>query len=249
MHRICLPLLGAMLLLAGCDKDAQSIETREERDPSVSAGQAYMDEGKWDEAIGEFKKALDNEPRMARPHLQLATIYHNYKLNYVYALYHYDRYLELRPDTEKADMINEQKLNVVKALAGTLINNSKEVKQVVQERNNLIKENADLKRQLASLQQTQGAAATPSTGSTRTAVTSIPKTVPPATPTTTATGATTVQHQIHHVVSGETLTKIASKYYGDSGKWDIIFEANRDTMRSAGDLKVGQTLVIPAIGN
>jgi tetratricopeptide (TPR) repeat protein len=240
-----------MLLLAGCDKDAQSIEAREERDPSVGAGQTYMDEGKWDEAITEFKNALDNEPRMARPHLQLATIYHNYKLNYIYALYHYDRYLELRPDAEKADMINEQKLNVVKALAGTLINNSKEVKQVVQERNNLIKENADLKRQLASLQQPQKTATASAAGTTRTVAASVPNTVKPATTTTAAAApaSTTARHQIHYVVSGETLTKIANKYYGDSGKWDIIYEANRDTMRSAGDLKVGQTLVIPAIGN
>ena len=73
----------------------------------------------------------------------------------------------------------------------------------------------------------------------------MPKTAKPAQPK--ASGAAT--HQIYHVVSGDTLTKIANKFYEDPGEWDVIFEANRDTMKNSNDLKVGQTLVIPAIGN
>jgi nucleoid-associated protein YgaU len=58
----------------------------------------------------------------------------------------------------------------------------------------------------------------------------------------------TQKHQIYHVVGGDTLTKISTKFYSDPGKWDIIYEANKEMMRSPGDLRVGQTIVIQAIG-
>jgi nucleoid-associated protein YgaU len=182
---------------------------------------------------------------MATPHLQLATIYHNYKLNYIAAIYHYDRYLELRPDAEKTDFINDQKLKVAQALANTLINNSPEVKKVVQERNQLIKENQDLKRQLANALSGQKPVveSTPS----QTATATIPKSAKPV--EKQSASAVSGTHQVYHVVGGDTLTKIATRFYGDSSKWDVIFEANKDTMRSAGDLKVGQTIIIPALGN
>lgn len=240
-----IPMLLAAFMLTGCGKGAKSLEAREESDPNIAAGQAYMEEGKYDEAIAEFKKVLDTEPLMARPHLDLATIYQNNKLNYIHAIYHYDRYLELRPDSEKTEFINEQKLKVAQALANTLINNSKEVKQVVQERNSLLQQNNELKRQLASAQQNPQPAAT-----TPPAMKTVTQTVPKSAPQMPATQPDmSGKHQIYHVVSGDNLTKIATKFYGDGGKWDIILDANKDTLGSPRDLKVGQTLVIPAVGN
>ncbi|VGO12864.1 hypothetical protein PDESU_01418 [Pontiella desulfatans] len=251
MQKSFLPLLAAVVVLAGCEKDNQSIEAREERDPSVSAGQTYMDEGDYEKAITEFKKALDNEPRMARPHLELATIYQNYQLNPIHAIYHYDRYLELRPDSEKTAFINEQKQKVFNKFAESLINSVPQVKQVMQERNQLIQQNTELKRQLATALNTQKATSAPAPGTKQTATQTIPKTAKPVAQATAPSPATSAsgKHQIYHVVAGDTLSKIANKFYQDSGKWDVIFEANRDTMRTAGDLKVGQTIVIPAIGN
>jgi tetratricopeptide (TPR) repeat protein len=241
MRKIYLSLFVALLALTGCEKDAQSIEDREERDPLVKSGQEYMDEGKWDEAIAAFRKALDNEPLMARPNLQLATIYHNYKINYIHAIYHYDRYLELRPDAEKTEFINEQKLKVAQALANTLINNSPEVKKVVQDRNQLIQQNQELNRQLAAALNGQKTAATSTPVKQQTATQAIPKSAKPE-------ARQTAGHRIYHVAAGDNLTKIAQKFYG-TDDWEPIFEANKDTLRSPGDLKVGQTIVIPTPGN
>lgn len=240
MRTIYLPLLAALLTLTGCDKDAQSIEAREERDPLVNSGQAFMDEQNWDKAISAFTQALENEPTMARPHIDLALIYQQHRINYIHAIYHYDRYLELRPDSEKAEFINEQKLKVAQALANTLINNSPEVKKVVQERNQLAQENSELKRQLtlALKEKTSDPVAeTKSTTVTRT----VPKSAQsePVKQTTAQTG-----HKIYNVKAGDNLTKIAQEFYG-TGDWEPIFEANKDMMRSPGDLRVGQTLVIP----
>lgn len=239
-------MLAAVLALTGCGKDAKSLEAREESDPNIAAGQAYMEEGKYDEAIAEFKKVLDTEPLMARPHLDLATIYQNNKINYIYAIYHYDRYLELRPGSEKTEFIEEQKLKVARALANTLINNSKEVKQVVQERNSLIQQNKELKRQLSAALDKKSTATPEATAPEKTVTQTVPKTATPAPKSQPDMGG---KHQIYHVVSGDNLTKIATKFYGDGSKWDIILNANKDTLGGPRDLKVGQTLVIPAVGN
>ena len=52
----------------------------------------------------------------------------------------------------------------------------------------------------------------------------------------------------HHTVeSGETLGKIAKKYYGDSGKYNAIYEANRDKLKSADLIHPGDELVIPKL--
>ncbi|NBC16612.1 MAG: LysM peptidoglycan-binding domain-containing protein [Bacteroidetes bacterium] len=53
-------------------------------------------------------------------------------------------------------------------------------------------------------------------------------------------------HYHEHVVeSGDTLGGIAKTYYGASGKYMQIFEANRDQLDNPDLIKVGQTLTIP----
>ena len=47
------------------------------------------------------------------------------------------------------------------------------------------------------------------------------------------------------VKAGDTLSMIAEKVYGDAAKYEVIFEANKDILKSANDIKVGQELKIP----
>jgi nucleoid-associated protein YgaU len=47
------------------------------------------------------------------------------------------------------------------------------------------------------------------------------------------------------VVEGDTLTKISRKFYGTSGKWQDILNANRGTVKDENSLVVGSTLKIP----
>ncbi len=237
MRLIYLPLCIAALMLCGCNKDTQGLDEKEERNPLVKQGYDYMEIKDWNKAETAFKQALENNPGMARPHLDLALIYQQYKVNYINAIYHYDRYLELRPDAEKAVMIRERKAKVEEALAVHYINQSKDVKQVVDQYNRLQQENAELKRQLAALRTSPPAltATQPKVGPQKSVTETVPKTVVPADKTT---------HQIYTVVAGDTLTGIAKKFYGDDD-YEPIYQANKDRMKSRGDLRVGQTLIIP----
>ena len=47
------------------------------------------------------------------------------------------------------------------------------------------------------------------------------------------------------VVAGDTLSGIASKYYGDANRWPIIFEANRHQLQDPDHIFPGQVLRIP----
>jgi nucleoid-associated protein YgaU len=49
----------------------------------------------------------------------------------------------------------------------------------------------------------------------------------------------------HVVREGETLSEIAKAYFGSSGKWELIWNANRDRMAGPDRLSVGTTLLIP----
>jgi nucleoid-associated protein YgaU len=53
------------------------------------------------------------------------------------------------------------------------------------------------------------------------------------------------QSTFHEVQSGESLSKIAKKYYGDPMKYMDIFEANKPMLSDPDKIFVGQTLRIP----
>ena len=53
--------------------------------------------------------------------------------------------------------------------------------------------------------------------------------------------------QYHDVVSGDTLSAIAKKYYGDASKYPAIFEANKPMLSDPNKIYPGQKLRIPAL--
>jgi hypothetical protein len=54
-----------------------------------------------------------------------------------------------------------------------------------------------------------------------------------------------VPPRIYEVVGGDTLSKIAKKFYGDANKYGKIFDANRDQLKDPDKIRVGQKLKIP----
>lgn len=59
-----------------------------------------------------------------------------------------------------------------------------------------------------------------------------------------AAGAATAG-QTYTVKSGDTLRKIAQRFYGDEMKWHAIRDANRDQLPNPDNIQVGQRLTIP----
>lgn len=53
--------------------------------------------------------------------------------------------------------------------------------------------------------------------------------------------------QFHEVVSGDNLSKIAKKFYGDANKYPVIFEANKPMLTHPDKIYPGQVLRIPPL--
>ena len=53
--------------------------------------------------------------------------------------------------------------------------------------------------------------------------------------------------QTYTVVSGDSLSKIAKHFYGDSAKWKSIWEANKSAIKNPDLVQIGQVLTIPKL--
>jgi hypothetical protein len=55
----------------------------------------------------------------------------------------------------------------------------------------------------------------------------------------------TVPPRIYEVVAGDTLSKIAKRFYGNANDYMKIFEANKDQLKDPDKIRVGQELKVP----
>ncbi|MDD4735963.1 MAG: LysM peptidoglycan-binding domain-containing protein [Kiritimatiellae bacterium] len=232
----------SVVTLTGCGRDAASLDKQEENDPALRRARVRKKAQDIDGAIDLYNKALDRKPQLARAHLEVGLLYDSYKEDYNRAIYHYQRYLELRPDSEKEqliqDLIRRARLSYAVSLPDTPPGAIEEIAE-------LRKENASLKARLAELVRVQGdsaATAVVESAAPRAAtlephrqeVSPAPKPAPAQPPVRT-----------YRVQKGDTLSSISGKMYNDSNAWRKIYDANRNSMKSPSSLTVGQTLIIP----
>ena len=62
----------------------------------------------------------------------------------------------------------------------------------------------------------------------------------------TAPAVESSAEQTYTVARGDSLSKIAKKFYGNSNQWRPIFDANRDQLDNPDLIQPGQVLKIPA---
>ena len=112
-----------------------------------------------------------------------------------------------------------------------------QVRQAQDETSRLAAENSELRTRLA-LQSTAPGSNKPSpTRPGQAQSLGAPTLVPTPTPTPAP--------KTYVVVEGDTLSRIAKKFYGSSARWEDILKANRDVMKDEKNLVVGSTLKIP----
>ncbi len=96
-------LAGVLLLagLAGCGRDA----LLDERNIYYIRGMKLREARKHEEAVEAFQTCLRLSPQSALAHLQLAMIYDGTLDDPLSAVYHYRRFLEMRPDHPEAEAV------------------------------------------------------------------------------------------------------------------------------------------------
>lgn len=237
-HGIILAAVWASLVALGCSPAA--MDAREDRDPMIRRARSLKNAQNYQGAVELYNKALDRRPNMARAHLELANVYDQYLEDDVRAIYHYQRYLELRPATEKREYV-EELIRVAKLSFAASIPDrpSEAVREIA-----MLKQEVDALRSLLAEKQSKpepqdetiAPAAKPKKSEAQPEAPVAARADAPAPPGPMAT---------YVVQPGDTLSRIAGKVYSDPKKWAMILEANRDTLPSPESVRVGQTLRIP----
>ena len=84
-----------------------------------------------------------------------------------------------------------------------------------------------------------------STGQSGSSTTSAAPPAAAPVPNIEPTAGTSGSEQSYTVVAGDSLSKIAKRFYGDANKWPRIHEANRDQIKNPDLIHPGQKLRIP----
>lgn len=274
---LILSCLG-LVAVSGCGKGSGWLDKKERGNKSVEKALAKKQEGDVPEAIRLYNEALSENPDLAVAHFDLAILMHEYERDYVRAIYHYQRYLELRPETDKREMIETRVRQARQKLAADVF------REIVNDvspgsvdgtiwaatgiNKELFDENELLKKDIERLKGELEAVRPGSTGAKPGVVAGKPAPVAamkpgmvpaaggPAAqpgvvqkPAPVAAGVqkpvSTTPARTYKVKSGDTLSSIAKKMYGDSQKWRGIQEANKDKLQGSTHLKIGQELIIP----
>jgi tetratricopeptide (TPR) repeat protein len=174
-------LLGlAALWLAGCT-DSDRVKTAAEIDePAYREGQAMLKSGRRQEALSAFLKVVDKRGDDApESHLEIGLLYAQHINDPLSAIYHFRKYLALRPNSPQAPLVRQRIDAATREFARTLpaqpLENQLQRVDLVATLDKLKQENDALKQELADLKAGRNAVAAPG-----------PDNPPAATPATSA---------------------------------------------------------------
>jgi tetratricopeptide (TPR) repeat protein len=257
-HWLCGVLLLAGLGLGGCLPVAQS-QSDEEREPHYLTGKGRAEAMDYPGAIEAFEKALEVNPQSAAAHFELGWLFDQKEADPAAAIYHYDRYLKLRPNAGNAETIKARILGCKQDLARTVSlapvtkEQQRQFEQLAEENKRLTEEN---KRQREELEKwraayaARGLSLTNRSGPTAQAPRSGPASgVTPEAPSGTAEVTAIARQTLvpapggrsYTVKPGETPVLIARKY---GIKLEALMAANPGL--NSRHMRVGQVLSIPA---
>ncbi|MDB6039912.1 MAG: LysM peptidoglycan-binding protein [Verrucomicrobiales bacterium] len=104
--RLFFAVLGCLLLSACFQVPENSLE--EEREPNFLDGRNRVTAHDYTGAMESFEKALQANPRSAAAHFDLGVITEDPGRDYAAAIYHYQRFLNLRPDDPRAGVVRQR---------------------------------------------------------------------------------------------------------------------------------------------
>ena len=229
-------LLVSVLLLfcTSCSKNVAWYDAKERKSTLIQRAQMKEKEGDIDAAIVLYIDALERNPDLARAHLDAALLLHGHAKDYVGAIYHYSRYLSMRPESEKRSLIEHRIRLASQDFAGGVLENGRlhvgTGESVADLKNSILaleRENDQLKKQVAEQAQRLGVQAGRA-----------------------AEEAANVENSTvrkYRVQKGDSLPKLSIRFYGDASRWPRIYFANKDKIDKPGVLPAGILLTIPQI--
>lgn len=264
------PLLFALCcaaLFAGCDgsgtgpKSAAPAANSREMQEAIAADRV----GDYDRAIAKYQETIDNYRSAPLAHLQLAILLHEYRRDYLGAIFHYRRYIETADKkaardftivSNRIDKVSQLlSAQYVRAIAesedseGVRIRKSyaeldQKVAVLNKKNETLASSNETLRAEIRRLNNKidnqllwiKRIQSSPTDGANAGKLDSVT--------VTDADGKEKIL-QTYEVRKGDSLSVIAEYVYGDRTMWPRIRDANPDKVKNGDRVKPGDILIIP----
>jgi tetratricopeptide (TPR) repeat protein len=223
--------------------------------------QDFKSQGRIEEALSAFLRVIDARRDAPESHLEAGYIYLRALKDPVRAIYHFDRYLQFKPQSPQAAQVRQLIETAQKEFARQLparpyqgeldrIDLMELVKTLKQENDSLKRDLVAAEARVRQLENVLGQARRvpepqpsgmaqvpqPQARTVAPAPAPVPANVPPDPAEVPRT---------YTVQSGDTLSTISARFYGTPSRWIDIYQANRDRLSSENALRVGQSLRIP----
>jgi tetratricopeptide (TPR) repeat protein len=204
-------LLGTGLF--GCMPGASS-RTDEETEPHFLSGRKLAGQMDYDGAVDAYEKALEVNPHSAAAHFELAWLYEGKENDPAAAIYHYERFLKLAPNSGKTEVAQAHINNCKLALAESASAIAPISASAQRDLEKLVQENKELRSELAQWQAYyQSHPQLIPSNSPPQAVTPAPNPPPLTDGSDHGAGAVApASSRTHKVQPGDTLAAIARKY-------------------------------------
>ena len=240
------------LALCGCNPPGQNASD-EEKEPQFLIGRSRVNAMNFAGAIEAFEQALEKNPQSGAAHFELGWLYAEKEADSAAAIYHYQKYLKLRPTAANSETIKEHIFRLKQELAKGVLpvpasnEMQKQLEQLVEDNRKLNEELIRLKsnvltpsvaasRPIVSLQPSRNTSPIQTTSTTQSRVAS-------STPSQSASrqpAPGNVSQRQYRVQAGDTPSSIARRY---NVKLESLLTAN-PTLNPR-RLQVGQSLAIP----
>lgn len=128
----------------------------EEKDPNFIEGRNHLNAMDYKGAVEAFERALQANPRSASAHFELGVLYYPRLNDPVSAIYHYQKHLQLRPNSTYAQVAKDQitacKMELVKTVSFGVVTRDlhRDLERMTNELTLLMQRNAALSNQLAA---------------------------------------------------------------------------------------------------
>jgi LysM repeat protein len=259
-------VIFAFVALVGCAPSGVEVVS-ETNEKQYQLGLDYKNQGRMEEALGAFERVIDARRDAPESHFEAGYIYLHTLKDPINAIYHFNCYLRLQPQSPQASQVRQLIETAQKEFARQLPAQPYEgeldridlmdlVKTLKQENDSLKQdlvaatarvqqlENVLGQARRATLGQTSSQSLDSQTGrSSSTTVSSTSTLGQTSTPSVAPSPSNAPR--TYQVQSGDTLSAISRRFYGTPSRWIDIYQANRDRLSSESALRVGQDIRIP----
>ena len=257
-------LIVSIIFCSACSSSELSlVEETDER--QFKLAKDFQSQGRYEDALITYLGLISVRRESPESHLEVGYIYLQTLKDPIRAIFHFDRYLELKPESERTiqvkQLIETAKLEFLRQLPTKPFQAEVDRIDLLEIIDKLKKENNELKlkynQTLFKIKSLGGHNAINSVSTSRNEI--IYGRESSSQSSNELNGSNNVLTNFdstetidprdvpksYVVQSGDTLSKISEKFYGTANRWNDIFQANRDTLSSARSLRVGQELLIP----